>query len=258
MIENNWICNNKSLLRQKSRAKWLKEGDCNSAYFHKVINFRRNYNALQGILIDGVWVQQPDVVKREAVNFFLKRFTEQNLSRPTLDGVQFPSINQRQREELIAPFSDQEIKEAVWSCGGDKCPGPDGFNFNFIKEFWGVMKPEFRRFVDEFHAHGSFPRGSNASFLALIPKVNHPQSLNDYRPISLIGCMYKVIAKLLANRLRHVIPVLIDERQTAFIKDRHILNGILILNEVVEKACRRKKPVMIFKVDFEKAYDTVS
>ncbi|KHN27108.1 Transposon TX1 putative 149 kDa protein, partial [Glycine soja] len=120
-------------------------------------------------------------------------------------------------EELIAPFSDQEIKEAVWSCGGDKCPGPDGFNFNFIKEFWGVMKPEFRRFVDEFHAHGSFPRGSNASFLALIPKVNHPQSLNDYRPISLIGCMYKVIAKLLANRLRHVIPVLIDERQTAFI-----------------------------------------
>jgi len=176
----------------------------------------------------------------------------------SLDGVQFSSLTQRQREDLITPFSDHEIKEAVWSCGGDKCPGPDGFNFNFIKEFWGVLKPEFRRFVDEFHVNGSFPRGNNASFLALIPKVNHPQSLNEYRPIFLIGCMYKVIAKLLANRLRHVIPVLIDERQTAFIKDRHILHGILILNEVVEEACRRKKPVMIFKVDFEKAYDTVS
>ena len=159
---------------------------------------------------------------------------------------------------MTAPFSDQELKDVVWSCGGDKCPGPDGFNFNFIKEFWGVLKPEFRRFVDEFHIHGSFPRGSNASFLALIPKTTHPQSLNDYRPISLIGCMYKVIAKLLANRLRSVLSGIIDERQSAFIKDRHILHGILILNEVVEEALKRKKPVMVFKVDFEKAYDSVS
>ncbi|KAL5154595.1 Transposon TX1 uncharacterized protein [Glycine soja] len=145
-----------SLLRQKSRSKWLQEGDSNSAFFHKVINFRRNYNALQGILIDGLWVQQPEEVKKGAVDFFLKRFTEQNPSRPTLDGVQFPSLDQRQREGLILPFSDQELKEAVWSCGGDKCPGPDGFNFNFIKEFWGVLKPEFRRFVDEFHINGIF------------------------------------------------------------------------------------------------------
>ena len=92
-----WDASNayKSQLKQKSRAKWLKEGDCNTTYFHKVINFRRNYNALQGILIDGVWVQQPNLVKNEAVNFFLNRFTEQNYSRPTLDGVQFPTINQR-------------------------------------------------------------------------------------------------------------------------------------------------------------------
>ena len=120
------------------------------------------------------------------------------------------------------------------------------------------MKPDFRRFVDEFHVHGSFPRGSNASFLALIPKVKHTQSFDDYRPISLIGCMYKVIAKFLANRLRHVIFVLIDERQTTFIKDRHILHGILILNEVIEEACRSKRPVMVFKVDFQKAYDSIS
>ena len=159
---------------------------------------------------------------------------------------------------MTAPFSDQELKDAVWSCGGDKCPGPDGFNFNFIKEFWGVLKPEFRRFVDEFHIHGSFPKGSNASFLALIPKTTHPQSLNDYRPISLIGCMYKVIAKLLENRLRSVLSGIIDERQLTFIKGRHILHGILILNEVVEEALKRKKPVMVFKVDFEKAYDSVS
>ena len=159
------------------------------------------------------------LVKEEAVKFFAARFTEEKLDRPTLDGVQFNIITHTQREELTSPFTDLELKDAVWSCGGDKCPGPDGFNFNFIKEFWGVLKPDFRRFVDEFHVNGSFPKGSNASFLALIPKINHPQSFNEYRPISLIGCMYKIIAKLLANRLRKVMPGLIDERQSAFVKD---------------------------------------
>ena len=104
----------------------------------------------------------------------------------------------------------------------------------------------------------AFLRGSNASFLALIPKTNHPQSFNDYRPISLIGCMYKIIAKLLANRLRKVMPGLIDERQSASIKDRHILHGTMILNEVVEEAKRCKKSALVFKVDFEKSYDSVS
>ncbi|KHN02643.1 hypothetical protein glysoja_045752, partial [Glycine soja] len=112
-----------SLLRQKSRERWIKEGDSNTAYFHKVLNCRRNYNAIQGLFIDGNWVQQPDRVKDEVLNFFLHRFTEDKSFRPTLDGVFFQSIDQNQREGLIAPFSDQEIKEAVWSCGGDKCPG---------------------------------------------------------------------------------------------------------------------------------------
>ena len=198
------------------------------------------------------------MVKEEAVKFFASRFTEESLNRPTLDGVQFKRITHTQREEMIAPFTDHELMEAVWSCGGEKCPGPDGFNFNFIKEFWGVLKPEFRRFVDEFYVNGSFPKGSNASFLALIPKSHNPQTFNDYRPISLIGCMYKAIAKLLANRLSKVMADLIDERQSAFIKDRHILHGALILNEVVEEAKRCKKPTLVLKVDFEKAYDSVS
>ena len=171
-------------MRKKSRIKWLKEGDSNTAFFHKTINFRRHYNAIQGIFIDDVWVQQSKLIKDEAIKFFASRFTEEKLTRPILDGVQFKMITHTQREEMVAPFTDHELKEVVWSCGGDKCTGPDGFNFNFIKDFWGVLKPEFRRFVDEFHVNGSFPKGNNASFLALIPKTNNPQSFNDYRPIS--------------------------------------------------------------------------
>ncbi|XP_028206315.1 uncharacterized protein LOC114389777 [Glycine soja] len=91
-----WNASNafESLLRQKSRARWLKEGDYNTAYFHKYMNFRRAYNNIPGIFIYGEWIQQPDAVKNEAAaNFFHNRFTEQMHSRPTLDGVHFKSIS---------------------------------------------------------------------------------------------------------------------------------------------------------------------
>ena len=84
-----------------------------------------------------------------------------------------------------------------------------------------------------------------------------PQSLNDFRPISLVGSLYKILAKLLANRLRQVIGSVISEAQSAFVKNRQILDGILIANEVVDEARKAKKDLMLFKLDFEKAYDSV-
>ena len=120
------------------------------------------------------------------------------------------------------------------------------------------MKPDFIRFMDEFYINGTFPIGSNASFLALIPKLNDPQSFNDYKPISLIGCVYKIVAKVLAKRLALVLPHLIDERQTTFMKGRHILHGVLIANEAIAEAKSKNKLCMVFKVDFGKVYDSVS
>ena len=175
-----------------------------------------------------------------------------------MEGIQFSSLDQRQKESLVDRFTELEIKSAVWACGGDKSPGLDGLNFNFIKQFWETLKPDFIIFFDEFFINGRFPKGSNASFIALIPKTNSPQSLNDYRPISLIGCVYKIMSKVLANRLALVLPHLIDERQIAFLKGRHILHGVMIANEVLAEAKFKNNPCMVFKLDFEKAYDSVS
>ncbi|MCI65141.1 cysteine-rich receptor-like protein kinase, partial [Trifolium medium] len=83
-----------------------------------------------------------------------------------------------------------------------------------------------------------------------------PQRLNDFRPISLVGSLYKIPAKVLANRLQLVIGSVISESQIAFVKDRKILDGILIANEVVDETRKFKKDLMLFKVDFEKAYDS--
>lgn len=103
----------------------------------------------------------------------------------------------------------EEVKEAVWDCDNSKCPGPNGFNFRFIKTFWNLIGGDFTRYINEFHAHGIIPRGCNWSFISLITKVDIPPHLGEYRPISLMGCMYKVLSKLLSNRMKKVLPKVI-------------------------------------------------
>ena len=108
-----------------------------------------------------------------------------------------------------------------------------------------------------FFQHGSIPKGGNSSFITLIPKIPNANMVKDFRPISLIGSLYKIIAKVLANRLVLVLDDIVNEIQSAFVSDRQILDGPFILNEIVQWCKSRKKQSMIFKVDFEKAYDSV-
>ena len=99
----------------------------------------------------------------------------------------------------------------VWDCDSYKSRGLDGVNFGFIKDFWEDIKGDVMRFISEFHRNGILSRGINTTFIALIPKVDSPQRLNDFRPIALVGCLYKILSKVLANRLRLVIgPVVSD------------------------------------------------
>lgn len=73
-------------------------------------------------------------------------------------------------------------------CGGDKSTGPDGFTFKFIKKNWNIVGEDILKYVKDFHISGSIPRGCNSSFITLVPKVEDPLNIGDYRPISLIGC----------------------------------------------------------------------
>ncbi|GKC60665.1 RNA-directed DNA polymerase, eukaryota, reverse transcriptase zinc-binding domain protein [Tanacetum coccineum] len=118
------------------------------------------------------------------------------------------------------------------------------------------IKDEFR-FVQDFFCTPVILKGCNSSFIALIPKVSNATLVTDFRPISLIGCQYKIIGKILANRLSKVIGSCISLEHLAFIKGRNILDGPLVLNEVMAWHRSRKKQLMIFKVYFEKAFDSL-
>lgn len=144
----------------------------------------------------------------------------------------------------------------MWGCDSYKSLGPAGVSFDFIKDFWDILKEDLLRFMVEFHRQGKLTKSVNSTFITMILKVDRDQRVVDFWPILLVSCLYKVLAKAVANRLRKVIGGLISDTQSAFIFGRFFY-GILIANEVEEDAQKNKKELLLLKVDFEKAYDSV-
>ncbi|KAK9057871.1 hypothetical protein SSX86_022710 [Deinandra increscens subsp. villosa] len=245
-------------LAQKAKIKWGKLGDENSKFFHGIINKRRRLMAINGIKSEGVWVDDPAGIKRCFVNHFASKYKKGNELRVLHRSNNFKSLSNDSRLSLETLPSEIEIKNAIWECGSDKAPGPDGFTFGFVKHFWELLRNDIIGFVHEFFRNSQIPLGCNSSFITLLPKSHSPSTFADYRPISLVGIQYKVIAKILANRLASVIDIVISQEQSAFVKNRQILDGPLLLNEILDYAHGKKLKLLLFKVDFAKAYDTVS
>ncbi|KAL9676604.1 hypothetical protein QQ045_004820 [Rhodiola kirilowii] len=132
------------------------------------------------------------------------------------------SLNEDQKSFLEGEISEEEIMAAIRDCDGNKAPGPDDFNVNFYKKIWLIVGEEVVGFVKEFSSNGKLARSINKTFIALIPKTVNPQCFIDFRPISLVNSMYKILAKCLAKRLTSVLSQIISLNQSAFITDRNI------------------------------------
>ncbi|GKV09903.1 hypothetical protein SLEP1_g21337 [Rubroshorea leprosula] len=202
-------------------------------------------------------ITEADKMKEEIATCFEETFIEEQCVRPSV-GLQFKQIALADNDYLIAPFTEEEIKTAVWDCESSKAPGPDGFNFKFIKSEWETIRGDVTEFIHEFQKNGKIVKSLNTSFIVLVPKVENPQKIEEYRPISLIGGIYKILAKLLANRLKKVLARIVGEQQMAFLSSRQLMDGVVIANKVIDEVKKKRKEVFLFKIDFEKAYDKVS
>ncbi|KAJ9557471.1 hypothetical protein OSB04_012085 [Centaurea solstitialis] len=226
-------------LKQRAKVRWAIEGDENS---------RRNF--IHGLSINGCWVTDPSLIKETALHFFENKFSDNSTSRPSFRSNLFKTLSDAQQQLLEAPFSELEVKQAIWDCGGDKSPGPDGFSLLFYKTFWSTIKGDLMKAIKHFEEYASLGQGCNSSFITLIPKCADPLSLCDFRPI--------IIAKAMANRLKSVIAHVIGEEQTGFIQGRSILEGSIIISEVISWTKASKRKDFVLKVVFDKAFDSVS
>ena len=166
---------------------------------------------INGVLDNGQWCEDKEVVMDNVRDFFKARF-DKSEEIPVRMDVSFSSIIDDDNSMLVGIFSKEEVKSTVWSCDSSKSFGPNDFNFDFIKFGWMSLKEVILSAVNVFMVIGRWPRGSNASFICLLLKVDITQQLGDFRPISLVDCLYKIISKLLSIRLKKVLSKVIDHR----------------------------------------------
>jgi hypothetical protein len=120
---------------QQSRSRWLKEGDANSKYFHSMLATRRRGNAISSIQVDGATLEGVPSIRQAVFSHFTTHFKARNVVRPGVDNLNFNRLTALEGRSLITPFSEAEVRAAVWDCDSFKSPGPDGVNFGFFKDF---------------------------------------------------------------------------------------------------------------------------
>nr|GEV58164.1 RNA-directed DNA polymerase, eukaryota, reverse transcriptase zinc-binding domain protein [Tanacetum cinerariifolium] len=179
-----------SEMAQKAKVKWSIEGDENTSFFHGMLNKKRSLLNIRGIMVDRMWIECPNKVKGEFFHYFSSRFDKPDARRAHIE-MRYPkTLTCDQQVELESDVSNEEIKRAVWDCGIDKSPGPDGFTFGFYRRFWNLIENDVYDAVKYFFTYGVIPKGCNSSFIALIPKIPDANTVKDFRPISLIGSQW--------------------------------------------------------------------
>lgn len=149
-------------------------------------------------------------------------------------------LSREQMDILELPFTKEQVKEALYDIGEGKSPGPDGYTSCFFKKAWNIIGDNLCGAVLEFFEMGKLLRQVNHSIIALILKVNSASKVADFRPISCCNVVYKIIAKLIATRVAMVLPYIIDKAQSAFVKDRSMVENIHLAQEIMRGYARKR------------------
>ena len=247
--------------RQKSRSLWLKSGDKNTNYFHKQAEARKGFKTVNEINFQGTLIKDHAEIKKAAFLTFKDLFSApadsplNPLDHP-FDLIP-PLIKEADNHLLTAPISLKELKRALFRMKPDSAPGPDGFSANFYTSCWNIIKLDLLRMVRHSQTTCKIGGSTNSAFLTLIPKEKGASSFSRFRPISLCNLSYKIIAKIIANRLKSILPRVIPENQGGFIKGRKIQDNIILVQEAIHTSYQNKEEGMVIKLDLSNAFDRV-
>lgn len=251
-----------SFYKQKSRIKWLEEGDLNTKFFHHSVNKRHLLNRILSLRDDaGNTVQEPPLIQQLVVSHLRDLLAAANHNTlPSIHDIRLVipcALYDSQILLLSNPVSEVEIRDSLFSLATGKAPGPDGFGVEFFRHCWDIVGPTVTSAVLDFFNTGELLKEPNNTILTLVPKCPNATTINDFRPIACCNTVYKCITKIIANRLAAVMPNVISSTQNAFVKGRRISDNILLAQELFA-GFHHKPHKCAIKVDFRKAYDTLN
>lgn len=201
---------------------WLKLGDKNSKFFHLSTIIRRRSNNIDAIKKeDSSWIQETSQIRAHFRDSFINQFKEEETCFPEhLEHLILPCITEEENESLQSIPSPEEIKAALFQVQDLKAPSLDGFPALFYKQLWPTVGNDVVKAIASFFILGSMPKEVNCSLIVLIPKISNPTTVNHFKPISLCNVVYKIISKLLVEKLRPLLDKIISPTQLTFIPNR--------------------------------------
>lgn len=221
---------------QKSRVQWIQHGERKTPFFHLSTICRCRRNRITMLRDDsGEWVSDPSQVRNLVTDFFKNLYSLDNYQRNPLVTSCFPSLTDDDRSLLSKEIALHEVHMALFQMKAWKAPGVDGFQACFSQECWDTVGDSLIDLVQQAFASGTFNPQLNRTLLVLIPKVTNPEYSKQFLPISLCTVAYKLITKVLVNRLRPFLDKLVTPFQSSFIPKRQSADNILIAQEMIQK-----------------------
>lgn len=248
--------------KQRAKLYWLQDGDENSKLFHASATTRKKANKISFLINnEGERVQDQEGMCEVVMEYFSTLFSEadNNVSIPDIAG--YRTVTTAQNDRLTKEFSFEEFSLAITQMHPDKASGPVGLNPTFFQKFWPIMGQEVFKYCKDWLRTKSIPGELNCTNVVLIPKKENACCLRDLRPIALCNILYKIMAKVLANRMNEVLPFIISENQSAFVANRSITDNVLVAFELIHYMSQKKRGTVgevALKLDISKAYDRIS
>ena len=246
--------------QKRGGEKWILHGDSNTVLFHKCANGKKRKTVIKSLEEGGRVITDPEELRQHIDSYYKKLFgREQTENIHLMEDMwqEHQKVSIEENEELIKPFTWEELDFAMKETKNNTAPGPDGFSVEFFKEFWPMVRPLIKEILDDLHLGLFDLRRLNYGVIILLPKLKLPNNIKQFRPICLLNVIYKIITKVLTIRLSKIAERIISKNQTAFIPGRNILDGVVILQEVLHELRVKNQQGIVLKLDFEKAYDRV-